>query len=484
VNSSFETWLEGATAGRAEPLYLIEGNQVLAEPAALRLGEALARASGCQVEVYRRPAELTSLLADLRTYSLFATAKVVVAIDSALLADRQAAADLIDEAAEVLPLAAPEDEPTSRERRASRRLLRALQLFQIDPYRGIAEEVLKQIPPWALQGGRQGRSRSGRARGSRQVRELRDGLGSLLELARRIEVESWAESELSELTAILADGLPEGHTLILTESLVAKDHPLAKALSARDCAVRVGEVTSQRGGGWQGLDLLAEELERETEVAIDGQALAELARRTLRQRRDRRASGPGVDSDSTARLAAEYRKLANLATDGRIDRQLVSATVEDRGEEDVWQLMDAVGAGRGGEALQRLSRLLASADDAVAARLSVFALLADFCRHLTTVAGVAGVVGVKMGQQHYGRFKSQVAPRLQVESAGGVNNPIAKLHPSRLHKAYLAASRVPADRLLRLPARVLEVELRLKGDSRAAETVLADFVAELALACR
>ena len=265
---------------------------------------------------------------------------------------------------------------------------------------------------------------------------------------------------------------------------MAKDHPLAKALSARDCAVRVGEVTSQRGGGWQGLDLLAEELERETGVAIDGQALAELARRTLRQRRDRRASSPGVDSDSTARLAAEYRKLANLATDGRIDRQLVSATVEDRGEEDVWQLMDAVGAGRGGEALQRLSRLLASADDAVAARLSVFALLADFCRHLTIVAGVAGVVGVKMGQQHYGRFKSQVAPRLQVESAGGVSNPIAKLHPFRLHKAYLAASRVPEDRLLRLPARVLEVELRLKGDSRAAETALADFVAELALACR
>lgn len=484
MSAIFEKWLESATTGRAEPLYLIEGDQVLTEPAAMRLGEALARASGCQVEVHRRPAELTSLLADLRTYSLFGSAKVVVAIGSALLADRQAAADLIDEAAEVLPLDAEDGEPTSRQRRASRRLLRALQLFQLDPYQGAADEVLAELPPWALQGGRRGRGRSGRARSTKQVRDLRAGLGSLLELARQIEIESWAESELSELTAILADGLPEGHTLILAENTVAKGHPLATALAGRGCAVRVGQIESQRGGGWQGLDLLAAEMERETGVAIEPGALAELARRTLRQRRDRRAAGPGIDSDSTARLAAEYRKLANLTGEGRIERVLVEATVEDRGEEDVWQLMDAIGAGRGGEALRRLSRLLASADDPVAARLSVFALLADFCRHLTSVAGVADVVGVKMGQKHYGRFKSEVAPRLQVDTAGGVNNPIAKLHPFRLHKAYLAASRFPAARLRNLPARVLEVELRLKGESRSAETALAEFVAELATVTR
>ena len=35
------------------------------EPGAVRIGEALAKSAGCEVEVYRRPADLGSLLADL-----------------------------------------------------------------------------------------------------------------------------------------------------------------------------------------------------------------------------------------------------------------------------------------------------------------------------------------------------------------------------------------------------------------------------------
>jgi hypothetical protein len=476
--------LDKAAEKPPPPLFLLQGDRVLAEPAAMRLAETLAAQAGCEVEVHRRPAELGRLLADLRTYSLFATAKVVVAIDSAVLADRGAAADLIDEAAEVLPITAPAEEPTSRERRAARRLLRALQLFQIDPYRSAAGEVLAELPSWALKGGTRSRRGGGRGRSAKKAEQLRSGLVDLLELARGTEVEGWAESELADLGGLIDSGLPEGHTLVLAESMVAKGHPLAVALAERGCAIRVGEVESQRGGRWQGLDLFAAELERETGVAIDTGALDELAKRTLRQRRGRGAGQTATDSDSTARFAAEYRKLAGLTEGGAIDRKLVLSAVEDRGEEDVWQILDAIGAGRGGEALQRLDRLLASADDRVATRLSVFALLAEFCRHLTVVSGLASILGVSLGQKNYARFKSQTAPKLQAEVVGGVANPIHKLHPFRLHKACLAASRMPPELLSRLPARVLETELRLKGDSRAAEAALAEFVGQLTATTR
>src|SRR5438309_1220000 len=136
--------------------------------------------------------------------------------------------------------------------------------------------------------------------------------------------------------------------------------------SGRGAAMAQGRVGSDRGS-WQGLDLLAGELERQTGAAITADALTELARRTLRQENDNRGrTTGGVDSDSTARFAGEYRKLANLldkTASGKIDRRLVEQSVEDRGEEDVWQLLDAIAMGRGGEALDRLSRLLGGAED-------------------------------------------------------------------------------------------------------------------------
>ena len=45
-----------------------------------------------------------SLFPPLRTFSLFSTAKALLVVDSAVFADRGAAAELIDDAAEVLPV--------------------------------------------------------------------------------------------------------------------------------------------------------------------------------------------------------------------------------------------------------------------------------------------------------------------------------------------------------------------------------------------
>src|SRR6185503_14927760 len=109
------------------------------------------------------------------------------------------------------------------------------------------------------------------------------------------------------------------------------------------------------------VDAVAAQLESEMGVGIRRDALAELARRTLRQEE---RGGGGVAASSTARLAAEYRKLADLAGGGTIELASVREVVEDRGEEDTFQLLDALAEGRGGEVLTRLERMIAGSDDA------------------------------------------------------------------------------------------------------------------------
>ena len=249
--------------------------------------------------------------------------------------------------------------------------------------------------------------------------------------------------------------------------------------------VKSGQVEAARGGGWKGLEVLVAELERETGVAIAKDALEELGGRTIRQGRRARAGQQGqVESDSTARFAAEYRKLATLADGGPITRNLVTAVVEDRGEEDVWAILDAVGQGRADAALGGIRRLLVSTDDPIATRLSVFSLLASFCRQLAAIDGMVRLTGVTPNERSYPRFKTQVAPQLQQDLETGRPSPLAGLHPYRLHRAYLAAARMPTNRLERLPVRVLEAELRLKGESRRPEAALAELVAEVATMAR
>ncbi|MGH9465238.1 MAG: hypothetical protein ACRD0X_06290, partial [Thermoanaerobaculia bacterium] len=161
-------------------------------------------------------------------------------------------------------------------------------------------------------------------------------------------------------------------------------------------------------------------------------------------------------------------------------RALVEATVADRGDEDVLKLLDAIGSGEVGQALTRAERYLAAAEDPVAARLSLFALLAGFARHLTAIAGMAHAAGLPRGEKSYQRFKAQLAPRLQEVGPGGGASPFKGWHAYRLHRTYLAASRLPSERLARLPWQVLEAELLLKGGSRKPEVVLSELVTELA----
>ncbi len=473
--------LEAIASGELSPVYVVSGDLVVAEPQAEKLARVLADRAGCEVESRRRPVGLGKILQNLRTFSLFDAAKVILVVDSAILADRRTAAVLIDQAEEALPVT--ELDVAGRE--GASRLLQALRVFGIDAGAEPAEAV-GSLPKWALEGGVAFRKkRSGRGRTAKQIATLRDGLAKLLEAARGAGLEGYAEGDLAELGEIAAGGLPEGYALVLAEHAVAADHPVVKTLVAKGAVLDVGKVSAGRGGDWQGLRALTDQLAAETAVSIAPGAASELARRTLRQsgswgKRD-------VDAESTARFAGEYRKLANLVRGGRpsrggqrlqITRKQVVESVGDRGEEDVWKILDAIGNGRGGEALTRYRRLLGAADDIISARLSFFGLLAGFCRHLTAVAGIAKLRSIPSGVRNYNQFKNRWVPRFQAEQEVG-KNPLAGLHPFRLYRAYLAASLMDRDLLARLPALVFETETRIKGESSEPDVAIAQLMARL-----
>lgn len=471
--------LKEVAAGRAQPVYLVGGDRVAAEPKATRLAEAIAQKAGCEVEVHRRPSRLDPIFADLRTFSLFASAKVVLAVDTAILADAKAAADLVDQAGEVLPVdTSAELSPPQRE--AASRLMQVLRIFGLDPATGEVEELIDGLPKWAFQGGAARRAKNKRSRSAKKVQELRNGLVDLLEAGRNEGIQGFAEGDLAELGRLVQGSMPEGHCLVLAEASIASDHPIVENLEEQKALIEVAKVEADRKGTWRGLEDLGAELESETGVGIARDAFQELARRTLKGKgsfRDKSADG-----DSTAKLAGEYRKLAHLARardQRQIDRRLVESVVEDRGEEDVWQILDAIGQGRGGEAVARYRRLIEGADDPTATRLSFFSLLASFCRQLAAVAGMARIERVPPGVANFNQFKTRWAPKLQAEPPQGGKNPLAGLHPFRLHRAYLAASRIERTELPRLPWRVLETELQVKGDATDPDTAVTALIAHL-----
>jgi hypothetical protein len=323
--------------------------------------------------------------------------------------------------------------------------------------------------------------KNNRPRGKKQVADLRQGLVLLLQAARCSGLEGFAEGDLAELGVIEEKGLPTGHSLVLVEQSVADKHPLVTSLEAAGAVLHLARVTAGKRGDWTGLDPLVAELTRETGCSIAKDALAELALRTLRQSGDWKDRK--VEADSTTRFAAEYRKLAGLG-EKRISRNMVRKTVEDRGEEDVWKILDALGTGKAGEAMSRFRRLIAGADDPMAARLSFFALLAGFCRQLSALVGLMKVAGVPPGERSYPRFQSRHVAPLQAPLSTGGKNPLAGIHPYRLHRSYLAASSLDPTLATRLPWLILETELRVKGESSDADAAIAELMAKVATAMR
>ena len=473
--------LDQIEGGSTSPLFVVAGELVVAEGAAQRIAASLAQPLGVEVVTHRRPADLREILADLRTFSLFEAAKVVLAIDSSVLSDRSAAAYLIDQVAEVLPIA-ESDELAPRERLAAGRLLQVLHLFDAQVGSASAAETLAQLPDWVFQGGVAPGKKAGRKkrRGKKQAESLVEQLVALLEAAWKEDLQGWAETDAADLGAVLREGLPDGHFLVLCEASVAKDHPVVEAVRSAGSLVEVGSVEADRRGNWTGVDSIVEELSRETGCSIDANAVSELVRRTLKQQQG--WGNQSARADTTARFAAEFRKLSALAPEGRISRSLVVEVVKDRGEEDIFKILDAIGSGRSDEALSRLRRMLESAEDPMAVRLGFFSQLATFCRHLAAISGMIQASGLPAGERNYNRFKSGLASKLQAPVPGTEVAPLSGLHPYRLHRAYLAAGRFSAPKLRTLLADVLDVEMQLKGESANPDAALTLLVSRLSAA--
>jgi len=461
-----EHWLEAARQGGLSPLLLVRGSRALAEPMAARLAGEIGTIWETEPQTLTHPEDLGAVLADLRTYSLFGGGKIVVAIETGVLADRDAASAMLEDVKAVLPFSGVAEDLGAAGRQAARRLLQILRLHDVDPAAGPPERVLGELPGAVF----------GKGKGGGE--ELRRQLEPLLAAALDAGLRGAGEHEASILADLLRDGAPERHLLVLVESAIAPSHPLLAALENRRAVHDAGELSSEKGGRIGGLDRLLEELERETGAAMRRDAAAELARRTLRGVEDRGTSS-AVDADSAARFAAEYRKLASLGAGGRIDRPLVEDNVEDRGQEEVFPILDAIGAGKAAEAWAKVSRRLAGADDAIGERLALFGLLASFARRLVATGGAIVATGARRGESSFPRFKSSVAPMLQGEIDGVAKNPISGFKPFYLYKLYLAASRFPSSELATLPAKVLAAERRLKGDSDDPDSALAELVLSL-----
>jgi DNA polymerase III delta subunit len=284
------------------------------------------------------------------------------------------------------------------------------------------------------------------------------------------------------LADLLRDGLPPGHVLVLVESAVADSHPLVKSLAERGAVVEAGELTVEKGK-FSGLRELAAELRRETAVGIESDALEALARRTLRTEESFGSFGPrDVDARSTARFAAEYRKLAGLLGGaGTIEHELVTANVVDRGEEDAFALSDAISAGKPAEALARLARRIAGAEDPLQERLLIFGSLASLCRQIVAVRGLSAIRRIPLTETNYRRFESGLFPRFVGEDDGVAANPLKSTRSAYpVFKAYLAAARLPGAAIDRLPGLVLETERRLKGESGEPDAALAELVLAVA----
>lgn len=425
-------------------------------------------------QVVRRPDEIADVAADLRTFSLFADGKVVAVVESGVFADRATAAALFEDVRQQLPWSGGPDDLSGKARDAATRLLQVLRLFDLDPATLGFERAIAGLPDALLAG----KATRGGGKGKGGVEEARAALLPLLTAAVGSGLRGLGEGAASLVADLVRDGLPERHALVLIESAVAEGHPVVEALTRREAVAFAGEITAGKQG-FDGLPALATELQRETGVEIDRAALAALAKRTLRFA-EGFGAGREVDADSMARLAGEYRKLAALSGGAKIQLAQVEKNVEDRGQEDSFQIVDAIGEGRAAEALAKLERYLGSAEDPLAARLMFFGSLAGFCRRIAAVRGITAALRLPTGERNYGRFSTQWAPKLQGEIPGLAKNPLAGMNPFPVFKAYLAAARIPAATLDSLPARVLETERRLKGDSGDPDAALAALVLALA----
>ena len=421
--SEIATLIEEARAGKAKPVYLIEGDEYLARSSARELAEAIVpeKDRALNLILLDASAGAREVASHLATVAMFPSPKAVV-VEGA-----DAFAEEVD---------------------AARELSRARDLWQGKRQRDAARRLLKLVRAagWGtaeLAFGTKNAPSAAKWRKEVGAAPEESDKGWLQELS------TWAEAQkiqpppadLDALLRTLERGLPpKTHLVLVAESLPPK-HPLVKLASAhlKRRAERKGRTIDQ-------LDI-SELVDQELRPL--GKRLARDAELELKQR----------IGDDLRLLASELQKLATYAGDKpQITRADVEAIVAPVREEEFFALAEAVGEGDLGKALQLLSDELRRKANASSVALPFLGGVASSVRKaLGDSARYAGTGPRELG---YNEYQSRLFPEVERELEGrGQKVP----HPFAAWLGYKRARRRPRSFWRRALLRCAEADFELKN---------------------
>lgn len=257
-------------------------------------------------------------------------------------------------------------------------------------------------------------------------------------------------AQLEVFADLLKRGLPNGFALVITATEVDKRRGWYKTLD------KIGEVTALGGASneWGKIDFAVVESFARQQLKAHQKQMTHGALQTLME----------LNGANFRSLASEIEKLATyVGNRAEITEADVALLASPSGESSVWALSDAIGDRDLPKALQLLDQLLFQGESAVG---MLFALIGGV-RNLLLVREL---IDRKVLQSYpdYGRFKAsldRLPPGIGDEySSDRRFNPLL-VHPFRLHKLVLQASRFTLGELRRAMESMLEANKQLVSSS-------------------
>jgi DNA polymerase-3 subunit delta len=439
---TLEDCLAEARAGKARPVYLLDGDAFLTGRAGRELAEALVPEDRrslnlVELDAAASPAEVA---AELSTPGLFGGGKAVLLSEPAFLTSKEGQGEAFQRAREMWG--------QGRQREAARRLL------------AIAAKA-----GWSAQ---DLDPRGGEAPGAEDWRrelsvEWGEGGGDFVAAAARFALEREMKApkdDAAALDAILARGLPPGHVLVIASGKVDGRLPLVKRLAS---AGRRATLEIEKEGRWDD--------ERPVLGPVLAALLAGTGKRVSREAEARLAALVGADART---LASELGKLAAFAGDRKvIEAEDVDRLVVRSSEDPFFALGNAVEARDLPAALAVLDRTLAGGGSIH----MVIGLLASAVRRMIEEKERARRAA---GDRRIGdarEWERLVFPSVPPEERG-------ERKPYGFWMKYQASTRFSREELLQGLAALAEADLAAKSgrDARAAvERLLLRLLAQRSL---
>jgi DNA polymerase III delta subunit len=418
--------LEQASAGKAPPVVLIEGDEYLARTSARELAEAMvpSRERALNLIVLDASAGAREIASHLMTVAMFPVPKAV------LVEGADAFAEEVD---------------------VERELSRARDLWQGKRQRDAARRMLKLVRPagWGA-----AELALGTKTGASPAKWRKD-LGAAPEDADKPwlqELSAYAlaqnlmapPEDLEVLVQAIARGLPPRTHLILVAESLPPRHALVRL--SEEKGVHLKRRAERRGRSIDTLDI--------SPIVAD-----ELGPLKKRIARDAEVELKNRVGDDLRLIASELRKLALYAGDrALIAREDVEAIVAPVREEEFFSLAEAVGEGDAAKALQLFGDELRRKANASAVALPFLGGVASAVRKaLADSARYAGTGARELG---FNEYQAKLFPGLEEElSAKKQKVP----HPFAAWLGYKRSRRRPRAFWRRTLVRCAEVDFELKN---------------------